>query len=146
MAAGKCELNMVKDFHPTPDIREFEVTRNVTIAGRAMTLHLGAIDYGTHTGAVFKLTDAKDASELAMLPFEAHWHKRGRYLMQIGPVKPGPDETLADTIAETAGSCIGSAIVAAQARARAHPDMYDALADAADFVLESMAEALSITS
>jgi hypothetical protein len=134
---------MIKDYHPTPNIREFETTRNVIVDGRSMTLHLSAIDYGTHTGAVFKLTDAKDASELAMLPFEAHWHKRGRYLMQIGPVKSGPDETLADTIAELAGSCIGSAVVAAQARARARPDMYDALAQSADFVLESMAEALS---
>ncbi|MCC2098123.1 MAG: hypothetical protein KDJ29_14605 [Hyphomicrobiales bacterium] len=134
---------MIKDFHPTPDIREFETTRNVSIDGRAMTLHLSAIDYGTHTGAVFKLTDAKDASELAMLPFEAHWHQRGRYLMQIGPVKRGPDENLSDAIAEIAGSCIGSAVVASQARARARPDMYDALAASADFVLESMAEALS---
>ena len=133
---------MVKDFHPTPDIREFEKTHNISIDGRSMTMHLSAIDYGTHTGAVFKLTQAADASELAMLPFEAHWHKRGRYLMQIGPLKPGHDEALGDTIAEIAGSCIGSAIVTAQARATSRPDMYDALEASADFVLEAMEEAL----
>ena len=134
---------MVKDFHPTPDIREFEKTENVRIGGRAMTLHLSAIDYGTHTGAVFKLKLGSDASELAMLPFEAHWHKRGRYLMQIGPVKPGPDEALADQIAEIAGSCIGSAIVTAQARAKSRPDMFDALEASADFVLEAMKDAVN---
>ncbi len=134
---------MVKDFHPTPDIREFENTRNVTINSRSMTLHLSAIDYGTHTGAVFRLIDAKDATELAMLPFEAHWHKRGRYLMQIGPLKPGADESLADRIGEIAGSCVGSAIVAAQARALSRPDIFDALQAAADMVLEAMEEALA---
>lgn len=135
---------MIKDFHPTPDLREFEKTRAVKIGAHAMELHLSALDYGTHTGAVFKLKLAADGSELAILPFEAHWHQRGRYLMQIGPLKPGDDADLADMIGEIAGSCIGSAITAAQARATSRPDMYDALEESADFVLDSMAEALNI--
>lgn len=133
---------MIKDFHPTPDIREFEKNRNVIINGVPMTLHLSAIDYGTHTGATFKLTRASDATELAMLPFEAHWHRRSRYLMQTGPVTAGEDAALADAIAEIAGSCIGSAITAAQARAQSRADMFDALQASAEFVLASMEEAL----
>ncbi|MDP4592957.1 MAG: hypothetical protein NWT00_00140 [Beijerinckiaceae bacterium] len=135
---------MIKDFHPTPDLREFERTHNVKIDGQTMILHLGAIDYGTHTGVVFKLCLASDASEIAMLPFEAHWHKRGRYLLQTGPVTAKGDAAIADAIAEIAGSCIGSAITAAQAKAQSRADMYDALEASADFVLDAMAGAIAL--
>lgn len=134
---------MIKDYHPTPDIREFEETRATAIGGRALTLHLSAIDYGTHTGAMFRLREAESNVELVTVPFEAHWHQRGRYLLQVGPVKSGQDAAFADQVGELAGSCVASAIVTAQARARSRPDMFDELKAAAGIALDSIEGALT---
>ncbi len=134
---------MVKDYHPTPDIREFEETRAIAVGGRALTLHLSAIDYGTHTGAVFRVREAESGDEIVSVPIEAHWHQRGRYLLQVGPSKSGADTGLADQIGELAGSCVASAVVTAQARAKSRPDMFDELKAAAAIVLDSIEGALT---
>ncbi|MGE3245539.1 MAG: hypothetical protein AB7F96_11080 [Beijerinckiaceae bacterium] len=130
---------MVKDYHPTPDIREFERSWQARAGGRAIVLTLSAIDYGTHTGAMFRARD-KDGAEIVTVPFEAHWHQRGRYLVQAGPAKTGGDETLADAIAELAGVHVTAAITAAQARAKSRPDMFDGLEAWADGALSTIAK------
>lgn len=133
---------MVKDYHPTPDIREFEKTAQASAGGVNISFSLSAIDYGTHTGAMFRVKDAAGA-EIATVPFEAHWHQRGRYLIQVGPAKTGGDAALADALAEIAGAQVAATITTAQARAKARPDMFDGLAAAADATLAAIAKAAS---
>jgi len=131
---------MVKDYHPTPDIREFDASRTLTFGNRETVLQFSGIDYGTHTGAVFRAIEAGSGAEIASLPFEAHWHKRGRYLIQVGPARSGAQTDLSDRLAEIAGLHASQALMAAMARARVRTDLFDNLKAAAADVVGQIAQ------
>lgn len=127
---------MVEDLHPTPELREFDKTCKASLEGKQITLRYLAIDYGTHVGSVFSATDTATGNEIASIPFESHWHKRGRYKLQTGPVKG--DAAMADTLGDLAGLLISQELIAVLAQSQKSPDVFDRLEAAADELLKNI--------
>lgn len=132
---------MVEDLHPVPDLREFDKTFDTSVGDKKITLRYLAIDYGTHVGSVFKAEETGSQVEIASIPFESHWHKRGRYKLQTGPAKG--EGSLALDLGDIAGLVISQHIIAALAQAQKSSGLFDQLEAKADGLLRQIAEKIS---
>lgn len=128
---------MVEDLHPTPDLREFDKACEAIVGGKKITLRYLAIDYGTHVGSVFKAEETEVENEIVSIPFESHWHKRGRYKLQTGPVKG--DTPLAVKLGDLAGMVISREIITALAQAQKSSELFDRLGVATLDLLQQIA-------
>lgn len=135
-------MPMSKDIHPTYEMLECREKLVCEEDGKRYVLRFHALDYSTHVGVVVRVALEDGDRLVTEVPFEAHWHQRGRFLLQAGPVKLNEDVVGGDEVAEQVNIHVCRAITDAMAQAKERLETFHALKAGAKGILSEIAARL----